>query len=96
MNYQVVGRVLGHIMKMEAALLLLPMAVSFVYRENTALWFAIPIAALLAIGFLLSFKKPAKRDISAREGFAIVALAWIVLWFSARFRFCFRAKSRGF
>lgn len=79
MNYKMIFYTLGQILKLEAALLVLPLAVSLIYKENQILPFLIPMAALLAIGFGLTIKKPEKNNFYAKEGFVIVGLSWIVL-----------------
>ena len=96
MNYLLVGRVLGHIMKLEAALLALPLIVSLICRENTAVWFLIPMAVLLLLGTLLTLKKPQNKDLSAREGFAVVALAWITLSLFGSLPFLLSGEVSGF
>ncbi len=79
MNYKMIFHTIGQILKVEAALLVLPLVVSLIYRENTYWAFLIPIALLLIIGFLCTIKKPAKDNIFAREGFVIVGLSWIIM-----------------
>ena len=58
MNYRIIGFVIGRILLVEAALLLLPMAVGLGYGESPVP-FLIPMALLAVIGGLLSFRKPA-------------------------------------
>ncbi len=41
--------------------------------------FAIPIIVLLTIGILLQFFKPKRSSLYQKEGFALVALVWIVM-----------------
>ena len=80
MNRKMVLYMTGQIVKLEAALLLLPLSVAFGYGESCAWAFLITIGVAVILGFSLSM--PCKTDnqvIYAREGFAIVALAWIVL-----------------
>lgn len=75
---------IGQIVKIEAALLLLPLLVSVYYIKTdgvtNVIAFAITIAIALALGFFLTivFRKR-KKEIFAKEGFVITALAWIVL-----------------
>lgn len=72
--------ILGQIAKLEAVLLLLPLAVSLIYREKCALDFLIVAAVSFAVGFLLTLIcKSRNRMIFAKEGFVIVALAWIIM-----------------
>ncbi len=78
MNYRIIGFVIGRIPLVEAALLLLPMAVGLGYGESPVP-FLIPMALLAVIGGLLSFRKPAHSALYARDGLAVVALAWIFM-----------------
>ena len=80
MNRRMVVYILGQMLNAEALLLLLPTAVSFLYREQGAAFaFLITIAATVAFGALCTFRRPQNRVIYAREGFAVVALSWLVL-----------------
>jgi len=80
MNYRIVLYMVGRILQLEGALLVLPFVVSLIYNEECWLSFLITIALALALGFALTliFKKN-DQMIFAREGFAIVSLAWILL-----------------
>ncbi|MBQ9485949.1 MAG: TrkH family potassium uptake protein [Clostridia bacterium] len=79
MNYKMVLSVLGKAMLIEALLLFAPLFVGVYYGESLYLSFIIPIAILLVIGVPLSLLKFRDKSIYAKEGFVIVALAWIVL-----------------
>jgi trk system potassium uptake protein TrkH len=79
MNYSMVFRVLGKMMKIEAALLALPLMVAFIYRESAAVSIAVTMALVLIAGILLSLKKPKTENIYAREGLIIVALSWVLV-----------------
>ena len=87
--------ILGRILMVEAALMLPSVIVGIVYGEKATLSFALPIVALALCGFLLSFKKPENREIYARDGFFIVASAWVVmsLFGALPFFFCGRFGS---
>ena len=59
---------------------MLPLAVSIIYRERCALSFLITALASLFVGFAVTLiSKPGNRLIYAKEGFVIVALAWLAL-----------------
>lgn len=71
---------IGQIIKLEAVLLVLPLVVSIIYRERCALSFLITALASLFVGFAVTLiSKPGNRLIYAKEGFVIVALAWLAL-----------------
>jgi len=80
MNRKMVFYMIGRIILIEAALLLLPSVCALIYRENClfALLITILIAVVSGLGLTL-LNKPKDITIFAKEGFAIVALAWIVL-----------------
>lgn len=78
MNRRFVFYLLGKIFIASAALMLLPLIVSAVYVESGFFAFLISIGISLAIGLVLSIvSKTEDRVIYAKEGFIIVALAWI-------------------
>ena len=78
MNHQMIGFVIGRILLTEAVLLALPMAVSLLYGES-AVPFLIPMALLALCGLLLGARKPVRTSLYARDGLAVVALAWILM-----------------
>ena len=81
MNYQKLGKILGKIMILESVLMLAPLAVSFIYREDLRhkLAFIVPIVLLCAIGIALQFQKAKREQLYQKEGFALTALVWIVM-----------------
>lgn len=81
MNKKMVFNMVGRIVATEAFLLLLPTICAFIYGETTCLFaFLITSAIALAIGFgLILITRTKDKTIFAKEGFAIVALAWISL-----------------
>ncbi len=79
MNYRMVFYLLGQMMRVEGLLMFLPLACTWIYHEDTLTAFLIPIVLLIAAGSVLTFKMPQKRDIYAKEGFAVVGLSWILL-----------------
>ena len=78
MNYRMIGFVIGRILLVEAALMAVPALVAAVYREPVEPFLA-PIALLVLAGVLLSFRSPKRTYLYARDGLAVVSLAWIVM-----------------
>lgn len=78
MNIRMIGFVLGRILLVEAGLLTLPLAVALLYRESAMPWL-ITMAALVVCGALLSFRKPERTALYAKDGFAAVALVWLLM-----------------
>ncbi len=80
MNRRMVFYLTGKMIFVEAILMLLPLSVGFIYKEDSALYFAITIGiALVASLLLMLISKPSNRTIYAKEGFVIVAAAWLSL-----------------
>lgn len=68
----------GRIMQIEALLLLLPIVVGLIYREECVLAFLISALVSFVIGFALTKLTSNNNNMMfAKEGFAIVSLAWI-------------------
>ena len=91
MNILLVLKVVGRILKLEAAAMVIPLVVAAAYQEDpTPFLSSILLVALT--GFLLSLL-PARRHFYIREGFACVGLIWIItgvvgalpFWFSGYF-----------
>ena len=78
MNYRMICFILGRILLMEAALLALPMVVGLWYGES-ALPFLIPMGLLALFGALFGLRRPQRAALYARDGLAVVALAWIAV-----------------
>lgn len=78
MNHKIVSYMVGRILQIEALLFILPIIVSLIYSEKCVVAFLISAVIALGIGILLTrvFGKNDKL-LFAKEGFAIVALAWI-------------------
>ena len=81
MNNKIIRYVLSKILYIEAGFLLLPIIVSFIYKENysNVLSFLVTIFLLLLSGYLLGYKSDASGAFYEKEGFIIVSLSWILL-----------------
>ena len=80
MNRRMVIYTIGQLIGVEAAVMMLPLCVSLIYGEGSWKAFLITIGiaiVLSALGLLLS--RPKSHVIYAKEGFATVALAWIIM-----------------
>lgn len=81
MNIKMVFSTVGRILQIESLLLLLPLAVSAIYKENAGV-FAFAVTAVIALvfgGILHRVFRTENRVIYAREGFAVTAFAWLLL-----------------
>ena len=80
MNRRMVFYVVGTVIKIEAALMLLPLITSLIYKESCISAILISIGIALVSGFAMTLlSRPGSKVIYAKEGFVIVSLAWVVL-----------------
>lgn len=80
MNRRMVLYVVGTVIKIEAALMVLPLITSLIYKESCVRDILISIGIALVAGFALTIIfKPGSKVIYAKEGFVIVSLAWLAL-----------------
>ena len=78
MNLRMIGFVLGRILLTEAGLLVLPLVTALLYGESLLPWL-VTMGLLVLWGGLLSRRRPERTALYARDGFAAVALAWILM-----------------
>lgn len=79
MNIAFIIYIIGWILSIEGVSLLLPALVGWIYQEQVGLIYGVAGIICLAVGFILTRKKPKNPKLFAREGFALVALCWIVM-----------------
>ena len=81
MNIKMVFRTVGRISQVAALLLLIPAVVAIIYKETEQFFaFFVTAIAAFAIGLFIGLiTKTKNRVIYAKDGFAITALAWIVM-----------------
>lgn len=81
MNFKVVLRTLGILLVSEAVCMLPALLTAFIYKGDDASAFIYSILVLILIGVPLLMLKPQSQSIYARDGFAIVAIGWVLMSF---------------
>lgn len=79
MNGKMTTYILGRMLGVEALVLLIPALVSVIYGEEGWKAFLLTSAILLFLFILLGRKKPKDSTIYGKDGFVIIASAWL-LW----------------
>ncbi len=80
MNFRMIVHIIGHIIKIEGLLFLVPVITALVYNEATqGRVYGVIGAALFVFGFLITRKKPKNTILYLKEGCVTTALSWIVL-----------------
>lgn len=81
MNSSIIRYILGYVLKMEAALMLFPCLVALIYREAVGGYYLLVAAGCMALGELMSLRKPQNHVFYLKEGCVTTALSWIALSF---------------
>lgn len=81
MNRSMIRYVLGHVLKIEGALLLLPCLIAACYREKEGLYYLAVAAICLLLGYLMTHKKPKSNVFYMKEGCVATTLSWVALSF---------------
>ncbi len=79
MNNSMIRIIIGHIMKIEAAFLLLPCIVALIYGEKEGFVYLAVAAGTALGGFILGLKKAEDKTLFLKEGCVTTALSWIVM-----------------
>lgn len=79
MNIKKVLNLIGFLMMLEAIFMMLPLIVSFIYKESVGIHFLICILILLMIGLVLQRIFVSDNRFYSAEGFVTVSLGWIIL-----------------
>lgn len=83
MNIAIVRYLIARLMQIEGLLMVVPLVVSFIYGESWQYIFSFlsVLLFLLIVGQIMSWKMPKNRRVTAKEGFVIVSLSWILFSF---------------
>ena len=81
MNIKLTLKTIGQVLLVESALMLIPLAVALLCGGGDAVAILISLVITAAAGELLSLLRPRSDNLRAREGFAVVALGWILVSF---------------
>lgn len=79
MNRKMIASILGKVLCAEALLMLPSVIVGLIYREAETLAFLPAIGILMLLFLVMGVKKPEDTSFYARDGFFVVAAAWILL-----------------
>ncbi len=90
LNFAIIARLLGILLLIEAAFMLVPFAVCFLYEElETAKSFGLSILITVVVGLLGLFCKTESHEMGKREGFLLTGLTWVVFSFFGMLPFLF-------
>ena len=79
MNTSMIRYILGHVLKIEAILLLLPCLTAVYYQEIQGVYYLLTAAICIVLGFLMTLRKPKNNVFYLKEGCVATALSWVFL-----------------
>ena len=88
MNFQIIRYILGSVLKIMAALLLLPVITAIIYKESEGIIYLAVALCTLLVGFILTFKKPENFKMYLKDGCVATALSWLVMSMVGALPFC--------
>ena len=87
-NHQLICKVLGQLLFLEAVLLMVSLGVSIGYQEDDVFAFLVNIFITIGAGLALKWRgHNADNSMSRRDAYLVVSLAWIVFSFFGTFPF---------
>ena len=89
MNYKMVMKIIGNVLKYELGLLIIPIVISLYYKEAEVKSFIFTILLMSPIAIALCKVRTTKNEMYAREGFLTVGLTWITISFVGALPFVF-------
>ena len=80
MNYKLVFSTVLKVVKLESALMLLPLITSLIYKENCFYAFLLTMVIAFTLAHVIQlFIKPTSKHFYSKDGFLTVALTWIIV-----------------
>lgn len=96
MNRSMIFYILGRVLRIEAALMLLPCSVALLYQEKEITSFLLTVLLCMAAGLILTRKKPENTVFYLKEGCVATALSWIAMSFFGCLPFLFSGAIPSF
>jgi len=89
MNSSMIRVILGHVLRIEAAFMMLPCLIAMIYGEKEGYIYLIVAGACALTGVIMSaIKKPTDNALYLKEGCVATALSWIMLSLFGALPFC--------
>lgn len=81
MNHSIIRFILGYVLKIEAVLMMLPVLVAVIYKEQEGFSYLVIALVCVLLGTAMAWKKPKSNIFYLKEGCMATALSWIFLSF---------------
>ena len=96
MNHRLIFKSIGNILRIEALLMLFPLAVSLIYGGKDYWAFLWSALITVSAGTLLVILKPKDKNFRTRDAFVVAGLSWILFSFFGALPFYFSGYFNSF
>ena len=96
MNTSIIRYILGHVLRIEALLLLLPCLIAVYFHESQGWYYLFTAALCVVLGMLMTWKKPKSSIFYLKEGCIATAMSWIFLSVFGCLPFCISGEIPSF
>ena len=96
MNTSIIRYILGHVLRIEALLLLLPCLIAVYFHESQGWYYLFTAALCVVLGMLMTWKKPQSSIFYLKEGCIATAMSWIFLSVFGCLPFCISGEIPSF
>ncbi len=79
MNYRLIAKLSGSVIRIEALFMLFPLVVSLIYGSGDHMAFIWSFLILALIGTLLALVKPQDKNLRVRDAFVVAGISWILI-----------------
>lgn len=79
MNYKLIFKLIGNILRIEALFMFFPLIVSLIYDSGDQMAFLWSILILAVVGMILSKLNPKDKNFKTRDAFVVAGFSWISL-----------------
>ncbi len=82
MNFGMIKNICGQVIRFEAVFMAVSLIISIIYKEySSTIVFSGIILVMLALSFVLTFKKTERTSFYAKEGVVTVSMSWVIISF---------------
>ncbi|NLN82109.1 MAG: TrkH family potassium uptake protein [Clostridiales bacterium] len=96
MNYSLIFKLIGNVLRIEALFMLFPLAVSFIYGGGEHWAFLWSILILAIAGTLLAMLKPKDKNFRTRDAFVVAGVSWFLFSLFGALPFYFSGHFNSF
>ena len=96
MNHRLIFKSIGNILRIEALLMLFPLAVSLIYGGKDYWAFLWSALITVSAGTLLVILKPKDKNFRTRDAFVVAGLSWVFLSLFGALPVCFSGYFSSF